>query len=129
MLCQIQSGCEKHKTHPDLQRLLLTSMREWMVEAPDDIPYSPTSADYPPTFERLIQQQTAIGWRQIINGRFSKQWAALQEEHYVRMATQQRNRKTTGTQWLTNIIGEIWAAHCLLNRPLIICRQPIAVCC
>jgi exonuclease III len=113
MLQRIESGCERHRTDPDLQRLLLTAVKAWMHTPANEL-YIPSATEYPERFTDLITNQTAIGWRQIFNGRFSNQWARRQDEYYARVETNRRNRRQTGQQWQTNIIGEIWEAWFLI---------------
>jgi hypothetical protein len=80
------------------------------MASPDPTQYCPKADDFPEYLQTLIDQQTSIGWRQIINGRLSSEWAKIQEEYYARQEEQNRQRKMTGKQWLSNIIGEIWEA-------------------
>jgi exonuclease III len=113
MMQRFQHGCEKHKTDPDLQNLLLKVVRAWM-DQPADETYTPQEQNFPITLADLIRTQSAIGWRQLFNGRFSIQWAQRQDEYYARLDTNQRNRRQTGQHWQTNIIGELWEAWFLI---------------
>ena len=64
-----------------------------------------TPAFYPQRFHLLIRQQTAIGWRQIFNGRMSTEWNRLQADYDF------NNRKSdyhTLCLWTTNIVCNIW---------------------
>ena len=113
MLRKIKAGCEKHRTDPDLQRLILLAEREWMV-TPEMVEYTPSAPDFPERLHDLIRNQTAIGWRQLFNGRFSKYWAQRQDEYYAHSENTQRNRRQTGQTWHINIIGEFWEAWFLI---------------
>jgi hypothetical protein len=97
----------RYRTDPDLQRFLLTAVRAWMHMPANEL-YIPSANDCPERLTDLITTQTAIGWRQLFNGRFSNQWAQRQNEYYARVETNQRNRRQTGHQWQPNIIGVIW---------------------
>jgi hypothetical protein len=35
----------------------------------------------PEKYKRWVRQQNAIGWRQVFNGRMSKEWARLQADY------------------------------------------------
>ena len=84
------------------------------METPANETYIPQEQNFPAHLIDLIRTQSAIGWRQLFNGRFSKYWAQRQDEYYARTDTNQRNRRQTGQQWQTNIIGEIWEAWFLI---------------
>jgi hypothetical protein len=68
---------------------------------------TPASYDkFPSSYNALIHQQTQIGWRQLFNGRISKDWSRLQDEYLYREGL--HNEKTSGLLWATSILTSIW---------------------
>ena len=57
-------------------------------------------------FSDATNQQTAIGWRQLFNGRLSSEWTTMQDQHLAN----QHNRieQRTGTTWATGVITVLW---------------------
>ena len=57
----------------------------------------------------VIGQQNSIGWRQIINGRFTVEWSRLQDDHYARMRFQQgTDDRRSGHRWQIKLIRMMW---------------------
>ena len=101
----------EHHTQPALQRLLEDSLRQWMYYSLEEaVPYSPRLADYPRALSRLIQSQTRIGWRQLFNGMFSREWSAHQDTHLFlsRDSLPPTARKLTGDVWQAKLISFLW---------------------
>ena len=64
-------------------------------------------------------QQNCIGWRQLFNGRFSKEWARIQNNHYsgARLPDPDRSSKRrTGNRWQVQSITLIWKNGTLLGQ-------------
>ena len=102
----IESFNDAFATHPLLRHLFRDAMRQWFdKDAPDNV--SPVL--FPPYVRQLIQRQNAIGWRQILRGRFASDWQRIQYEYYM-----QHRRKTsfkrTGERWQQQFILVIWGA-------------------
>ena len=55
-------------------------------------------------FKHVIQQQSRIGWKQMLYGRFSTKWIYLFEIHNT--STQKKYKD--GERWLTELILIIW---------------------
>jgi hypothetical protein len=96
----LRATCELHDTRPYLVDLLLNGIDAWFHGVPLD------PSKYPRIFHRLIREQTAIGWRQIFQGRMTSEWARLQDNH-LRDIKALSNFKS-GTLWTTTIITTTW---------------------
>jgi hypothetical protein len=80
--------------------LLLNGLDAWFHDVSLD------KTKYPRLFHRLIEEQNTLGWRQIFQGRLTKEWARLQDSH-LREIKAHSNSKT-GTLWTSNIITTVW---------------------
>jgi hypothetical protein len=49
----------------------------------------------------------AIGWRQLFNGKFSKEWSHIQDNLYGTNLASPDQQKT-GLRWQTKLILKIW---------------------
>jgi hypothetical protein len=56
----------------------------------------------------LIRTQTRIGWRQMFNGRFCKQWGDIQSTHLYRIRHHLPNKYNTRQKWQVAIITTLW---------------------
>ena len=104
----LHDHCMLNDTDPTLQVLLCNSLQEWFRQPQG---FTQQTNSYESSKHRLIQQQNRIGWRQIFHGRFSIEWARLQESFYNRSRSQHdRSQGTslTGERWLTNLILFVW---------------------
>jgi hypothetical protein len=82
--------------------ILLNGLDAWFNDATLD--YS----KYPRTYQKLIKEQTALGWRQLFQGRLTTEWARLQDRHLHDIKAHSNFK--TGTLWTTNIITTLWKA-------------------
>jgi hypothetical protein len=80
--------------------ILLNGIDAWLHE----VPFAPDN--YPRTFHRLIEEQNALGWRQIFQGRLTSEWSRLQDQHLLQI--QSNTNSKTGILWTTNIITTVW---------------------
>jgi hypothetical protein len=96
----LRATCENHHTRPYLVDILLNGIDAWF----NDIPLN--KLDYPRTFHKLIAEQTALGWRQIFQGRMSLEWSSLQDQHLRQL--QITANCHTGLLWTTNVITTVW---------------------
>ncbi len=71
---------------------------------------------FPQDVRQIILQQNFIGWRQLFNGRFTIEWARVQDDYYhnkVGPTNARQNRSTrqqTGVQRQQKLIQEILEA-------------------
>ena len=54
----------------------------------------------------LIKQQAAVGWKQLILGRFVHEWSILQEEFLRSMPN--RPKHSSGTRWVIGVTSVVW---------------------
>ncbi len=108
-LTDFQAFCIVNNTYVPLQTLLMTSLREWLYHQ-GIAPYVPSHSMYPDELQLLKRQQCTIGWRQLFNGRFSTEWARLQDEYNYRTRTTRsgNGKETSGHQWQVKMITFIW---------------------
>jgi hypothetical protein len=113
----IENRCKALNTDPALARILVHSLSLWFQGQPVIGP-----AVSNPKYHRLLAQQQSIGWRQLFNGRMSKEWARLQDDYYYnskqRMESRAPGTRTTtssatrytrnGTGWTCEIIVTLW---------------------
>jgi hypothetical protein len=85
----------EHRTAPILIYVFHTVMEEWL-HAEGDVVASPIL--YPLEDRQLITQQNAIGWRQIFYGRFSVEWARIQQAYYFKHRKKTTNNRLDGAK-------------------------------
>ena len=83
MLKAIDDKCEKMKTCPELRAILIDALTTWVnqertAQEEEDVVISPDNATTP-TLKRLITRQNAIGWHQLLLGRFCHEWSEAQD--------------------------------------------------
>ena len=88
-----------------------TVLLDWMEWQADDT--TPTfhvnpASNIPNEQIRLMARQNAIGWKQLLLGRFSQDWSDIQEAYYATMLNPKLGKKRTGLRWQKAIITEIW---------------------
>jgi hypothetical protein len=116
MMTQLDSKCTTLGTMPRLHDLLLQALRDWCMHDPHEatvyqVQPSPNDS---PLIRRVIFQQNAIGWDHIFLGRFSSEWASVQDAYYARKAQSTETKRQTGQTWQTAIISCIWQQLFLL---------------
>jgi hypothetical protein len=99
---------EKVDTYPLIRQALNKSIQSWM-NATDDVEYCVNTTIYHNDVRQAIRQQNEIGWRQVINGRFSIEWSRIQDDYYARPRLQKRNNdRRSGHRWQIKLIQLIW---------------------
>lgn len=113
----LQERCKVLRTSPKLATILVQGLHAWFEEREF------SSNGFPNKFHRLIAQQNAIGWQQIFHGRFSTEWARLQDDHLIHLTHQidkgayvQGTMKRTGDQWCQDITTVLWKQWSTLWR-------------
>jgi hypothetical protein len=99
-LISLRKTCDKLNTRPYLQDILLTAIEAWFNDEIADF------SQFPPTYSALIHQQNLIGWRQLFNGRISKEWSNLQDDYLHEQGI--HTKKQTGQLWATQLVTSIW---------------------
>ena len=94
-------------------RVLLDAIQGWLVCEDENFKLDPSL--YPDAARRVIHQQNAIGWTQVMLGRFRYEWSDVQDAFY---ATHHKKTDTpkrrTGQRWQVAIVGAIWSQWKLL---------------
>ena len=94
----------EHSTHPLLRYVFCEAMSQWFqMELPDIV--SPVT--FPADVRSLIQHQNAIGWRQILRGRFAADWQQIQNAYYMKHRRKTKFKRT-GERWQKQFIATIW---------------------
>ena len=95
---------EKRDINPVLIDLLAEGLHHWLRETPNP----------PPTryqqYDQLLDSQSAIGWGQLLFGRWSQLWAHHQLE-FLKRNNQPITPANHGSGWVSHIITLIWS-HC-----------------
>ena len=66
-----------------LQQLFVTAIQEWFACGSDDrVEIDSTRSQFQDDLRKIIEQQQAIGWRQMFDGRFDQEWEGHQEGYY-----------------------------------------------
>ncbi len=107
-LTKLSDACIIHHTYGPLQNLLLEAICQWLYSGTDTPEDNPHSAQYSEELGPLIRAQTRIGWRQLFNGRFCKQWGDVQNAHLYRSRHQVSTQTHSGQKWQVAIITLIW---------------------
>ena len=109
LLTTLTEACITHHTYEPLKNLLLEAVRQWLY--PGQEPHqAPQGEHYALELRSLIAAQTRIGWPQLFNGRFSRNWADIQSVHLFNIRNQLPNKNNSGHKWQIAIITVIWEA-------------------
>jgi hypothetical protein len=119
-LAAIEVKGVKLRSDPQLLNILTQGLHWWLQGNEDGY----NGENIPEKYKRLVRQQNAIGWRQVFNGRMSKEWARLQADYIWIQKQRARdfgqcrgNRGSeddswrndyTGARWTSDMIDEIW---------------------
>ena len=99
--------CRKTQTDGEIQTLLRVSFELWFSTADESIQLQ--SHMFSPRLHGIIQQQNAIGWRQVFNGRFGGEWSRVQQAAYnSRPRSGTDTIRWTGEKWQVQLIIHIW---------------------
>mmetsp|Transcript_21929 Transcript_21929/g.33170 ORF Transcript_21929/g.33170 Transcript_21929/m.33170 type:complete len:130 (-) Transcript_21929:296-685(-) len=98
MITTITTWMYKQRTDPMLLTIMTTGIKSWRKNESVD----PTK--YPTKYQNLITEHNSIGRKQIFNGRWSKQWGQIQQEHY----RANQDKKKTGSGWAKKLLLIIW---------------------
>lgn len=98
----------KEDTSPLLRNLWNEAVGDWMT-SDDEIEFQASPILFHNDVRAVIFHQNTIGWRQIINGRFSVEWSRIQDDYYARKRYQSgKNDRRRGQQWQIKLIRLIW---------------------
>lgn len=88
-------------TDPELVQILVDGIHHWLRQTPDP----PTSNS--PAYTQLLQSQAAIGWSQLLMGRWSNHWQRMQLR-YLHHHKIEYTHTNHGSNWCSLIIKTIW---------------------
>jgi len=85
-------------TNPDLQQAIFQRLKEWH----DNTPHRPVrTANL--LITEAVQQQDQIGWWPFLQGRITKKFEHVMEEHYKSITTRKKHHK-----WTRTLIQQLW---------------------
>ncbi len=92
---------------PPSSRSVVERLSTWFQTQQE---FSLGSEVYDYDIQQLIYQQNKIGWRQLFHGRYSVEWAKIQEIHYRSSKNDDESStvKKSGERWLVNLILFVW---------------------
>ena len=96
---QVRVSLEQWHTHPDLLSFFLRCL----ATAVDNDP-PPQATDTNPLFHSALQEQAAIGWPQLLQGRWSKQWQLI----HMNTHTTPNHSKKKPNHWSNAILKTLW---------------------
>ena len=98
-LLTLEEWLKYKKTCPDLRRLLMLILDKWRkgVSVVDLVDYEWECC------EGVFASQQAIGWRQLMGGCFSLEWAMAQDAYLKWLGV-----RKTGKRWLVELIKKMW---------------------
>ena len=106
-MASLEDFCRTTKTDSDIQTLLRVGFEQWF--STEGTTLSLQKQQFSPQLWNIIDQQNVIGWRQMFNGRFSKEWSRVQQAAYDRRPrTAHGQIKQTGDRWQIKLIAHIW---------------------
>ena len=113
----VDNKCESLHTDPMLRHLLVNAISDWITWPDEETQYkykNASNTQMSPQMARLISQQNAIGWHQLILGRFGILWSDIQDDYYATTINLKDSKRRSGNQWQKAIIGEIWSQWFIL---------------
>jgi hypothetical protein len=98
----------KEDTNPLIRHLWNETMHDWTLSS-EGSEFRASPFLFHNDVRAVIVHQNSIGWRQLINGRFSIEWSRLQDDHYARRRSQKgKNDRRSGHRWQIKLIRLIW---------------------
>jgi hypothetical protein len=102
LLRSIRTRSDSVETDPVLLDLLMEGLHAWLHQNDP-----PSPAAYPAAYQRLVREQTTLGWRQLFNGRWSTEWSRL-HERFITRRFDPIPSKMSGTTWTSQFIDLLW---------------------
>ena len=98
-LSDLENWLRDNKTCPDLRKLLVRVINQWRlgeeVRNLESFEFESCEGVYP--------AQKEIGWRQLMGGCMSSEWAKAQEDYYKWLGM-----RRTGERWVVELIKKLW---------------------
>jgi hypothetical protein len=102
LLSHLRATHDNPLTNPYLVDILIDGLHSWLHHSHID------KARYPRRYHQLINEQSAIGWRQIFNGHLSTQWR-FRQDRYLRRG-KFHTQTHTGANWTLRTLTTVWTA-------------------
>ena len=110
-LTKLDEQLTRAHTYPGLQIILMRQLRHILLGQP--LPFPPSD----PRETELYDEQSAIGWHQILYGRFSNKWSNIQSRHKPRYSA---GWQSTTICAIWTLLQELWFLrnnHLHVNSP------------
>jgi hypothetical protein len=103
MLRTLGESLITNRTQPDIALILL----QGICGALSNHRFQMNPDNREPSFRALVNSQNKIGWHQLLNGRFSKQWTQIQDQHLLDDIDND-HEKQSGDRWLKLTLHHMW---------------------
>ena len=87
------------KTCPDIRKLICCAIQQWR----EQLPVLPLMSYDFDGVSAIYKDQSLIGWRNLLSGFVSVEWASVQNRYYKWLGL-----KRTGKRWVTMLIKKLW---------------------
>ena len=84
------------KTDPIITNAIITGIRRWRDDSGQYIHYRRG-------YKEATLEQNEINWENLLRGRLSKKWRALQQSHYERIGSPRQ-----AASWVSGLIVQLW---------------------
>jgi hypothetical protein len=98
LMSSFSSWLESVRTAPEIIFWIIRRLTEWRSSEPLSI----ARTDLPGLIE-AIEAQDRIGWLAFFEGCIAKEWAGVQEAHFIWLG-----RRNTGKRWATSLVVKLW---------------------
>ena len=95
-LNRLNSHLKKTFTHRLLRRGMIKALKAWHQGN------DPTNVTTSPSVQRVLHEQTVIGWEHLFTGLATKQWTTFQQDHY----NNQRSKRS-GRKWMRKLLPQL----------------------
>jgi hypothetical protein len=106
---KFRDSLHKHSTAAETdQMLIMEIMLEGIIQWLTETPYPNLRHGMPAQYQELHKQEAAIGWDQMLCGRWSEHWRILQYQHLYNTNIS-CNPRNSEIGWITGHITLIWS--------------------
>jgi hypothetical protein len=95
-LTQVEKWMKDKQTDPNIIRAIILGLKAWNDEQPME------TENFSQPIEKTIDQQTKIGWRNLMEGFPAKRWAKQQEEYFRKIKSKRSSRR-----WITALVQKL----------------------
>ena len=98
-MAKLEDWLDANKTCPDIRRLLVQIMDQWR-SGEEVVGLSTFDFD---GVKEIFNSQKQIGWRLVLGGCLSIEWAKVQETYFKWLGV-----RKTGKRWVASLIKKLW---------------------